>query len=170
MTATFDPNIPADPNDPAVACIEGEIFSTVVAEHPTLGRTNLVVNGARSFDIKVSWHVFGNLVPMWLTALSVTTDHWVVTAYAESQGPGDEKIIGTVNVPIDGPPFPQDKHYTAMITVPAGTLPEENPGDPTQSGVYKIVVTAFLDARLGLPGYDMMGYADGPIIKVENPL
>jgi hypothetical protein len=47
---------------------------------------------------------------------------------------------------------------------------EENPGDPTQSGTYKIVVTTFLDSDLGPVGYDMMGYAEGPIIKVENPL
>ena len=58
---------------------------------PTLGKSNLVVNGDKSFDIKISWHVFGNLVPLWLTALSVSTKNWVVTAYAESQGPGDEK-------------------------------------------------------------------------------
>src|SRR5215211_2689530 len=33
---------------------------------------------------------------------------------------------------------------------------EENPGDPTQSGTYKIVVTTFLDSDLGPVGYDMM--------------
>jgi hypothetical protein len=54
--------------------------------------------------------------------------------------------------------------------VPATSLSEENPGDPTQSGTYKIVVTAFLDSALGSVGYDMMGYAEGPIIKVESPL
>jgi hypothetical protein len=31
-------------------------------------------------------------------------------------------------------------------------------------------VTTFLDSNLGPVGYDMMGYAEGPIIKVENPL
>ena len=86
------------------------------------------------------------------------------------QGPGDEKTIGSVDVPIGGPAFSLDEAYTAKITVPAGTLSEENPGDPTQSGTYKIVVTAFLDSALGAAGYDMMGYAEGPIIKVESPL
>ena len=168
MTDRFDPNIPpAGPTDPA---IEGEFTGIVaITERPTLGKSNLVVNRAEPFDIAVSWHVFGNLVPLWLTALSVNSPNWVVTAYAESQGPGDEVSLGSVDVPVGGPAFSLDEAYSATLTVPALTLPEENPGDPTQSGTYKIVVTAFLDSTLGAVGYDMMGYAEGPIIKVEDP-
>ena len=169
MTDRFDPNIPpAGPTDPA---IEGEFTGIVaITERPTLGKSNLVVNRAEPFDIAVSWHVFGNLVPLWLTALSVNSPNWVVTAYAESQGPGDEVSLGSVDVPVGGPLFSLDEAYSAKLTVPPFTLPEENPGDPTQSGTYKIVVTTFLDSNLGAVGYDMMGYAEGPIIKVENPL
>ena len=171
MTDRFDPNIPADPTDPTVPSIEGEFTGIVtITEQPTLGKSNLVVNRDKSFDVQVDWHVFGNLVPLWLKALSVDTKNWVVTAYAESQGPGDEKTIGSVDVPVVGPVFSTDEKYTAKITVPPDTLNEENPGDPTQSGTYKIVVTAFLDSDLGPVGYDMMGYAEGPIIKVESPL
>ena len=168
MTDRFDPNIPpAGPTDPA---IEGEFTGIVaITERPTLGKSNLVVNRAESFDIDVSWHVFGNLVPLWLTALSVSSPNWVVTAYAESQGPGDEVSLGSVDVPVGGPVFSLDEAYSAKLTVPPFTLPEENPGDPTQSGTYKIVVTTFLDSNLGAVGYDMMGYAEGPIIKVEDP-
>jgi len=169
MTDRFDPNIPpAGLTDPA---IEGEFTGIVaITEQPTLGKSNLVVNRDKSFDIEVSWHVFGNLVPLWLTALSVKSPNWVVTAYAESQGPGDEVSLGSVNVPVRGPNFTLDEAYKAKLTVPANKLHEENPGDPTQSGVYKIVVTAFLDSALGPVGYDMMGYAEGPIIKVESPI
>jgi|GEM_PF-1307966 hypothetical protein len=171
MTDRFDPNIPPNPANPADPAIEGEFTGIVaITEHPTLGKSNLVVNPDQPFDVEVAWHVFGNLVPLWLTALSVNTSDWVVTAYAESQGPGDEKTLGEVRVPIGGPLFSQDEAYAATLTVPAGTLSEENPGDPTQSGTYKIVVTAFLDSALGAVGYDMMGYAEGPIIKVESPL
>jgi hypothetical protein len=109
-------------------------------------------------------------VPLWLTALSVRSKNWVVTAYAESQGPGDEVSLGSVNVPVGGPFFSQSEAYTAKLTVPANTLREENPGDPAQSGTYKIVVTTFLDSDLGPVGYDMMGYAEGPIVKVEDPI
>jgi hypothetical protein len=169
MTASFDPNIPpAGPTDPA---IEGEFTGIVaITEHPTLGKSNLVVNRDEAFDISVEWHVFGNLVPLWLTALQVASPNWVVTAYAESQGPGDEISLGTALVPVGGPVFSLDEKYAATIHVPKDTLSEENPGDPSQSGTYKIVVTAFLDSNLGPVGYDMMGYAEGPVIKVESPL
>jgi hypothetical protein len=169
VTDRFDPNIPpAGPTDPA---IEGEFTGIVgITEKPTLGKSNLVINADEAFDIEVSWHVFGNLVPLWLTALSVDSKNWVVTAYAESQGPGDEITLGSVDVPVGGPGFSLDEAYSAKLTVPAGTLNEENPGDPTQSGTYKIVVTTFLDSDLGPVGYDMMGYAEGPIVKVESPL
>jgi hypothetical protein len=169
MTDRFDPNIPpAGPTDPS---IEGAFTGVVaIVERPVLGKSNLVVNRAKPFEIEVQWHVFGNLVPLWLTALSVRSPNWVVTAYAESQGPGDEVALGSVNVPVGGPVFALDEAYSATLTVPANTLPEENPGDPTQSGTYKIVVTTFLDSALGPIGYDMMGYAEGPIIKVENPI
>jgi hypothetical protein len=169
MTDRFDPNIPpAGPTDPA---IEGEFTGIVaITERPTLGKSNLVVNRDEPFDIEVNWRVFGNLVPLWLTALSVSSPNWVVTAYAESQGPGDEVALGSVNVPVGGPLFSLNEAFKATLKVPANTLSEENPGDPTQSGTYKIVVTAFLDSTLGQVGYDMMGYAEGPIIKVESPL
>jgi hypothetical protein len=168
MTDRFDPNIPpAGPTDPA---IEGEFLGIVgITERPTLGKSNLVVNRAQQFDIEVKWHVFGNLVPLWLTALSVRTQNWVVTAYAESQGPGEEVSLGSVDVPVGGPFFAQDETFSAKLTVPAFTLPEEDPGNKTQSGTYKVIVTTFLDSDLGPVGYDMMGYAEGPIIKVEDP-
>jgi hypothetical protein len=170
MTDRFDPNIPPSGN-PADPAIEGEFTGIVaITEQPTLGRSNLVVNRDESFRVDVSWHVFGNLVPLWLTALGVASPNWVVTAYAESQGPGDEITLGSVLVPVGAGPFSLDEAYSASLTVPPATLNEENPGDPTQSGTYKIVVTAFLDSALGAVGYDMMGYAEGPIIKVESPL
>jgi hypothetical protein len=170
MTDRFDPNIPPSGN-PADPAIEGEFTGVVaITEQPTLGRSNLVVNRDEAFRIDVSWHVFGNLVPLWLTALGVASPNWVVTAYAESQGPGDEITLGSVLVPVGAGPFSLDEAYSASLTVPPATLNEENPNDPTQSGTYKIVVTTFLDSNLGAVGYDMMGYAEGPIIKVESPL
>jgi hypothetical protein len=58
MTDRFDPNIPpAGPTDPS---IEGEFTGiAAIIERPTLGKSNLVVNREESFDIEVSWHVFG---------------------------------------------------------------------------------------------------------------
>ena len=169
MTDRFDPNIPftGNPLDP---WIQGEFTGVVaVTENPTLGRSNLVVNPAAPFEISVDWHVFGNIASLWLNALKAGSPNWVVTAYAESMGPGDEKILVSELEPV-GAALGNDVAYSHTLTVPAGTLPEENPGDPTQSGVYKLVVTVFLDSVLGPVGYDVMGYAEGPIIKVENPV
>jgi hypothetical protein len=166
MTDRFDPNLP--PTSPTSGAIEGEFTRVVITERPAIGDGNAVVNRAESFDIAVDWHVFGNLTPLWLGALFVNTPNWVVTAYAESQGPGPEVSLGSVNVPVGGPPFSQDVSYTATITVPPFTLPEENPGNPNQSGIYRTSVTTFLDSSLGGP-YDMIGFADGPGIKVEDP-
>lgn len=166
MSTSFDPNIPAagSSTDPR---IEGYFDLIEIAEQPAIGKANLVINGAKSFDIKVNWHFEGNLTPLWLTALSVKTKEWVVSAYANARGPGGGVILGTAKVAVGGP-FTDPMSYSAVITVPAHTLPEENPGG-TSSGVYQFTVTVFLDSDLGPVGYDMMGVADFPAVKVEDP-
>lgn len=161
MSENFDPNIPS--------FIDGKFDTIEIAEKPALGKANLVINGGQPFDIKVSWRIEGSLTPLWLTALSVATKDWVVTAYANPRGPGSGLVLGTVRIPIGGPPFTDPMLYAATIPVAAGTLPEEDPGG-TNSGVYQFTVTVFLDSNLGPVGYDMMGVADFPIVKVENPL
>ena len=169
MTERFDPNIPAaGPTDP---CIEGDFIGPVVVlERPALGQGNLVIDRTKPFDIKVRWHVFGNLVPLWLTALSKETDKWMVTAFVESQGPGAEKVLAKTEVPIRGPRFSLDEHYDATITVPAYELHSSHSNSKKESGVYKIVVTVFLDSKFSsMVNYDMLGSAEGPIIKVEEP-
>jgi hypothetical protein len=97
MAEHFDPNIPAKAeNDP---CIEGDFTGPVVVlEKPALGQGNLVIDRTKPFDIKVGWRMFGNLVPLWLTAMSRQSDKWTVTTYVESQGPGDEKVIASTEV------------------------------------------------------------------------
>ena len=55
------------------------------------------------------------------------------------------------------------------MNVPAFTLQEGDPGSTT-SGIYKLVVSVFLDSNLGTPGYDIIGFHEGPIIQAENPL
>ena len=166
MPDRFDPNLPG--------LIEGDFKGGVsVVEVPgfaPFGASNLVLDPTKPFDINVSWHIFGPLTPPWLTALGVASPNWIVTAYAESVGPGPEIIIGTANVLVGAGPFSLDESYNATVTVAPGTLQEENPGDPTCSGVYKLVVTVFLDSVLGPVGYDIMGYAEGPVVKAENPL
>jgi hypothetical protein len=168
MTDRFDPNFPPTLGPPPFLAIEGEVTRVTVTEQPAIGLGNAVVNRAQSFDIDVDWHVFGNVTPLWLGALAPGTPDWVVTAYAESLGPGPEVSLGSVTVPVGGPPFSVDVSYTAKITVPPVTLPEEDPGNPNEAGIYKITVTTFLDSAIGGP-FDMIGFAEGPTIKVEDP-
>lgn len=54
------------------------------------------------------------------------------------------------------------------LTVRAGTLPEGDPGSQV-SGIYKLVASVFLNSNLGSPGFDMVGFNEGPIIQIENP-
>ena len=61
------------------------------------------------------------------------------------------------------------KSYTVDLEVPANTLVEGNPGS-RNAGIYKLVVTAFLNSTLGQPGFDISGFAEGPMIRVEDPL
>ena len=162
----FDPNVPV-----GALTITGDFTAAVLVEEvPAVGVGNLVLDPTQPFDIKVEWAIDGNIAELWLTALAVASPDWIVTAYAESVGPGPELIVGTVNVPVN--PLPSANapfEYSATITVPPGTLAEENPGDPTVSGVYKIVVTVFLNSVLGAFGLDIVGFAEGQVIKVEDP-
>jgi hypothetical protein len=164
---SFDPNVPS-----GFLTITGDFTSAVlVTDNPTIGVGNLVLDPSKPFQIQADWAMDGNIAELWLSALAVASPNWVVTAYAESIGPGPELQIATLNVPVlplpsANPPFA----YSATLTVPANTLAEENPGDPTVSGVYKIVVTVFLDSVFGSPGYDVVGFSEGPVIKVENPI
>ena len=58
------------------------------------------------------------------------------------------------------------REYTVTVTVPANTLQEDS-GDV--SGIYKLVVSVFLNSNLGSPGFDVTGFREGPIIKMEDP-
>ena len=68
--------------------------------------------------------------------------NWTVEAYAESMGPGPELQIAATTVPKNG------LAYSTTLHVPAGTLPEGNPGPGGPSGVYKLTVTAFLNSSI----------------------
>ena len=47
------------------------------------------------------------------------------------------------------------------VNVPSNTLDEHAPGTDT-SGVYKLVAAVFLNSDLGPPGFDMIGFNEGP--------
>lgn len=155
----FDPNIPG--------LIEGNITTVVVRDpagtFPPFEVGNHVLNRNDAFQIKVDWSITGLLRPLWLSALG---GRWNVQVFAESLGGGPEILLASDNsVPAD----PNRADYTVQLNVPPNTLDEGNPGSNT-SGIYKLVVSVFLDSTLGSPGFDMTGFSEGPIIQVENPV
>ena len=160
----FDPQLPGN-------LIEGAFQSVKVVEPGGLGLGNLVIDPTKPFTIEATWEFKGPLTNLWLAAL---TSDWTVTAYAESVGTGPDQMLVSeahpvADVTVD-PADPNHRTWKATLVVPAGTLPEENPGSAVPSGVYELVVTTFLDSTLGAPGYDIMGFSRGPTIKVESPV
>jgi hypothetical protein len=87
-----------------------------------------VLEAALDFTIDVSWRIDA------LTAL-LLGGQWELTAYVEGIGGAafEGQVGATVTVPLNG-----GQNFTARITVPAGTLPN-NP-QPPNSGVYKLIV------------------------------
>jgi hypothetical protein len=101
---------------------------------------------------------------------AVLGGRWLVRAYAESIGPGQEQQLGStrfVNVanftPIAGPP--PARGYEANVDVPAGTLDAES---ATSSGVYKLAVIVTHENPTGSPT-ELAGFSEGPVIQMRQP-
>lgn len=163
MGFQFDPNI--------TGFISGEFTNIAVVEPGGLGTSNLVLDPTKTFNVDVAWEITGPLAPLWIAALRTASPDWSVAAYAESVGPGPELLLTEepVSVASAFDQLPDAWRWKHRLTVPANLLEEEDPGPGGPSGVYRIVVTAFLNSVLGLAGFDIMGFTDGPVIKVENP-
>ncbi len=164
MFDQFDPDLPP--------YIQGQITNVAVIDPAVTGvpgqLPNRVVDPSQPFTIQVDWTLTGALVPLWLNALQppLQSGFWDVSAYAESLGGGNETKLGTDNTV---QAVPGQNTYSATIVVPPNTLQEHNPGTD-QGGIYKLAVAVFLNSNLGAPGFDIIGFQEGPIIQVENPL
>ena len=159
MLTNFDP-------DQGAGNIQGAFTSVRVIDPaaPPSTQSNHVVDPTKSFDVELKWEINGIMAPIWIAALD---ESWTVKVYAESMGPGDDHFLASASVAKGTPGV--NNAYTHTVTVPASSgLTEGNPGS-SNSGVYKLVATAFLNSNLGAPGYDISGYAEGPMIRVENP-
>ena len=157
MLSRFDPDRGSE--------FKGEFTEVLVLDPASPGQNpNYVLNPAKEAHVKVSWKLEGRLVPLYVRALE---DPWVIKLFAETMGPGDDLYIATSQVEKGDPA--QQKTYETTLVIPPYTLKEGNPTS-NNSGVYKLVITAFLDSRLGTPGFDISGFTEGPLIRVENPL
>lgn len=168
----FDPNIPG--------FVQGDITSVGVVSPPGFpapALPNRVIDPSKPFNVNVAWEVHGSIAPIWLDSLAA---NWRVEVFAESLGGGPEIRIGSVQKAktdtvacTDSPGEPNCSRWEATVNVAPGTLTEGNPGGAADSpsGVYKLMVTVFLNSNVpGSHGYDMIGFHEGPIIGVENPI
>lgn len=162
MTTAFDPQMA--PNLFYGEFTKLEVIDPVPLSPPMVG--NLIVDPSKDFTIRVQWTLKGFFVPVWLNALK--PKDWVVEAYADCIGPGDEIRISEKLEPIGIVSDP--KQYDVDLVVKKNTLKEHVPGAPGPSGIYRLTVSAFLDSTLGSPGYDIIGFAEGVTIRCENPL
>ena len=166
----FDPNLLNIAGQPLM---QGDVTSVAVTEPGGIvaGLSNNVVDHNQPFEVTVEWKIFGGLVPLWIAALDPNgLNPWTVSIYAESIGGGQEQLVGEAQVATSA--FTNgagllERDYTATVTVAAATLQEGNPGSNT-SGVYKLAAVVFLDSQLGVLGYDLAGFSEGPIIEVES--
>ena len=168
MNVTFDPQfeVPGGPVLIRGECTRFDVKDPAMPSPPGVG--NLVLDPSKPFRIEVDWQIDGILAPLWLTALG---GDWRVETYAESIGPGPEVRIGQTSVPVASPGAAVPVKYQAVINVGAGAsnLVEHSVNGP--SGTYKLVTTIFLNSSIPGPiGYDVCGFCEGPIIKVENPI
>jgi hypothetical protein len=154
----FDPNIPG--------LIAGEITTVTVIDpadtFPPFEVGNHVLNRNEAFKVDVAWKITGLIRPIWLQALG---GNWNVQLFAESLGGGPEILLASDN---NVAALPPREDYSVRLEVPANALQEGDPGSQI-SGIYKLVVSVFLDSKLGKPGFAMTGFNEGPIIQVEDP-
>ncbi|MGH9838856.1 MAG: hypothetical protein ACREEM_08740 [Blastocatellia bacterium] len=157
--STFDPDRGAD--------FKGE-FLVFEVRDPALPthQPNLVIDPSQPFDIQLEWRLAGNDVALYIAALG---GNWDIEVFAESIGPGPDLRIAADNT-VPAAPAANLRDYKKTLTVAANTLPEGNPGAGNPSGVFRLVATVFLNAGLGAPGKDIVGFAEGPIIMVEDPV
>jgi hypothetical protein len=165
---TFDPYIVVDGDD----FFKGE-FTSIKCIDPASNfpgsKPNHVLDGTKPFNIEMDWVLSGPGATLWLDAAKLHGSNWSVDVFVESIGPGPEKRIGTEIVHVADP---EVHTFSASVLIPANTLPEGNPGTNGPSGLYKVVCSCFLNSNLRGPddeGYDISGYMEGPIIRIENP-
>ncbi|HEU4348255.1 MAG TPA: hypothetical protein VFR35_10750 [Actinoplanes sp.] len=114
------------------------------------GDPTSVLEAGAEFKVRTKWAI-GALAALLLGG------EWVVTVYVESIGPGPERRIGTEIVPLNG-----SANYSALVVVPANTLPDDP--NPPVGGVYKLV-TVLTHRNFGKVS-DVAAIAEGPLVRI----
>ena len=115
------------------------------------GAPSSVLEAGQDFTIRARWRIDA-------VAALLLGGQWELAAYVESIGIGPEQQVGpTEVVALNG-----GRNYSASITVPANTLPN-NP-QPPNAGVYKLV-TVLTHRNFGLVS-NVAAVVEGPILRI----
>lgn len=123
------------------------------------GAPATIIDTGDPFALRVTWSVDQ-------PGASLLGGQWLVRAYAESIGPGQEQQLGAavqINVAA-GVPGGGALTYTATVSVAANTLAAET---ATSSGVYKLVVIV-THQNFGGPTI-LAGFSEGPVVQLRDP-
>jgi hypothetical protein len=125
------------------------------------GAPNTIIKTTDAFTVRLRFAVDQ-------PGASLLGGQWLVRAYAESVGPGQEQQIGNtvaqnVSAGVPGGP-PARLEYTVDVNVPAGTLDDES---ATSSGVYKLAAIV-THQNFGGPTV-LAGFVEGPIVQLREP-
>jgi hypothetical protein len=122
------------------------------------GTPNNILQENLGGSVKVDWGFSG------FGRVFLTPTQFTVSLYAESIGPGPEKLVGSVPVAgsahTPGPTW----NFTGTVVIPAGSLPANGPG---VSGVYRL--TAIVANSIGGVRDSLAGFVEGPIIEMRSP-
>lgn len=125
----------------------GTFTATVVDNN---GDPATVLEAGLEFKVETEWEIDA------VSAL-LLGGQWEVTTYAESIGPGAEVRIGSTTTPLTGA-----QKYKAVVTVPAGTLPND-PGQPV-AGAYKLVTVLVLRNFGKIT--NVAALVEGPVVRI----
>ena len=132
--------------------------------------TQMVIRKDQDWQIDVSWEVHGSLLSKPTTASFPFTGDWIVRAYLESIGPGEEYTIPkdglklSVNASkteVRDPKVSTDdrREYTATIKIGK---------DDVAAGVYKLVVAVNHESSPGVPG-PIAGFYESGMLQIYEP-
>ena len=143
-------------DDSGNAFLQGTGPSTAVIDPD--GTPNNILQENLGGSVKVDWAFSGP------GRFFLTPTQFTVNLYAESIGPGPEKLVGTVNVPGSAHTAGPIWNFTANVTIPAGSLPANG---PTASGVYRL--TVLVNNSVGGVRDTLAGFVEGPVIEMRSP-
>jgi hypothetical protein len=126
------------------------------------GTPNNILEESIGGSVKVDWAFSGS------GRFFLTPTLFTVNLYAESIGPGPEKLVGSVTVPGSAHTAGPTWNFSATIGIPPAPAPNSLPANgPGVSGVYRLTVV--INNSIGGVKDSLAGFVEGPVIEMRSP-